>query len=116
MGNTEKTIATAYKVTLTDNALFNIGEITGCIVFINHQPLNAIIVGEAIFETIDRIKANPFAFKECEEIPTKAKMYRKAVCYSWYVIYKVVDTSIRIIGVIHASRKPSKIKNLRKVK
>lgn len=30
MGNTEKTIATAYKVTLTDNALFNIGEITGC--------------------------------------------------------------------------------------
>lgn len=61
MGNTEKTIATAYKVTLTDNALFNIEEITGYITFINHQPLNTIIVGEAIFETIDRIKANPFA-------------------------------------------------------
>ena len=116
MGKQEKTIATAYQVSLTDTAILNIDEITGYIAFINQQPLNAIKVGDAIFETIERIRNNPFAYKECEEIATKTKMYRKATCYSWYIIYKVVDTSIKILGIIHASRKPSKIKKLRSVK
>ena len=43
---------------------------------------NAIKIGDTIFNTIDRIAENPFAFKECEELPTKNKIYRKAICKS----------------------------------
>ncbi len=116
MGNKKKTIATAYKVIISNNAVLNIDEVTGYIAFVNHQPLNAIKVGDAIFDTIERIQNNPYAFKECEEIPTKTKMYRKATCHSWYIIYKIIGPNIIILGIIHASRKPTQIKSLRKIK
>ena len=63
----------------------NIDDITGYIAYIKHQPLNAIRVGDRIFETIDRIEQKTLAFRECEEIPTKTKIYRKAVCMSWHL-------------------------------
>jgi hypothetical protein len=63
MGRKEKATSKAYQVRISTNALQNIDEITGYIAFINHQPLNAIKVGDAIFATIDRIALNPFAFK-----------------------------------------------------
>jgi plasmid stabilization system protein ParE len=111
----EKAPAT-YKVRITENALQDIDYITGYIAFINHQPLNAIRVGDALFETIDRIGQNPFAFRECEEIPTKNKIYRKAVCLSWLIIYKIKAKEVIILGIIHSARKPSRIKKYRKVK
>src|SRR6185312_4711170 len=95
-----------YQVRLSKNALQNIDEIVGYIAFINSQPLNAIKVGDVIFSVIDRIESNPFSFKECSLIPTKTKMYRQAVCLSWYIIYKVVDSHITVLGIIHSSRKP----------
>ena len=79
----------AYKVRITENAHQDIDYITGYIAFINHQPLNAIRVGDVIFDTIDRIRQNPYVYRECEEIPTRNKIYRKAVCLSWLIIYKI---------------------------
>jgi plasmid stabilization system protein ParE len=105
-----------YKVRLSENAVKNIDEITGYIAFINHQPLNALKVGDAFFAKIRRIEKKPYAFKECESIPTKTKMYRQAKCASWYIIYKIEGHSVTVLGVIHTSRKPSKIKALRKVR
>ena len=105
-----------YKVRLSINALQNIDEITGYIAFINHQPLNAIRVGDAIYKAIDRIGLNPHAFKECEELTTKSKMYRRAVCLSWLIIYKITGVEILILGIIHSSRRPSRLKALKKIK
>jgi plasmid stabilization system protein ParE len=116
MGRQKKRTPKAHPVRLTANSLQNIDEITGYIAFINHQSQNAIKVGDAIFKTIDKIQQNPTAFKECEELPTKTKMYRKATCFSWSIIYKITDSEIIILGIIHHSRRPSKIKTLRKVK
>ncbi len=73
MGKQKKSTAQASQIRVSFNALQNIDEITGYIAFINHQPINAIKVGDAIFATFDKIKANPFAFKEDEELPTKQK-------------------------------------------
>jgi len=109
-------IGAAYQVRLSENAIQNIDEITGYIAFINHQPLNAIRVGDAIFKAIDKIERNPYAFKECGLIPTKSKMYRQKLCLSWYIIYKIVASRIIVLGIIHTARKPSKIKALKKVK
>ena len=111
-----KPTATAYQLTLSQNAIQNIDEITGFIAFINQQPLNAIKVGDAIFKAIDKIEEKPYSFKECQLIPTKIKMYRQARCLSWYIIYKITGPQIKILGIIHSSRKPARIKILRKVK
>jgi plasmid stabilization system protein ParE len=116
MGNTKEKAPKAYSIRITENALQNIDDITGYIAYINHQPLNAIRVGDRIFETIDRIEQNPLAFRECEEIPSKTKMYRKAVCMSWFVIYKIKASEIVVLGIIHGSRRASKVRKLRKVK
>jgi len=116
MGTKKETIRKTYQVRISLNALKNIDEITGFIAFINLQPLNALKVGNKIFEIIDCIEKVPYAFRECEELPSKTKMYRKAVCFSWLIIYKVKADDIIILGIIHSSRKPSIIKTLKNVK
>ena len=116
MDRPKKTTPKTYQVRISVNALQNIEEITGYIAFVNQQPLNAIKVGDALFKTIDRIAFNPLAFRECEELPTKTKMYRRAVCYSWLIIYRIKGPEIVILGIIHSSRKPSKRRSLRRVK
>jgi plasmid stabilization system protein ParE len=114
MGRQKKTTAKAYEVVLTTNAAKNIDEITGYIAFINQQPANAIKVGNAIFETVDRISLHPLAFKECEGLETKGKFYRRAICLSWLIIYKISGPTIIILGIIHSSRKPGSLKKLRR--
>jgi len=116
MDSTKGKAPKAYSIRVTENALQNIDYITGYIAYIKHQPLNAIRVGDRIFETIDRIEQNPLAFRECEEIRTKTKIYRKAVCMSWNIIYKIKASEIVILGIIHSSRRTSTVKKLRKIK
>lgn len=116
MGNTKEKAPKTYSIRITENALQNIDDITGYIAYIKHQPLNAIRVGDKIFETIDRIEQNPLIFRECEEIPTKTKIYRKAVCMSWLIIYKIKASEIIVVGIIHSSRSVSRVRKLRKVK
>lgn len=114
MGNTKGKTQETYFLKVSENALRDIDHITGYIAFIKHQPINAIRVGDKIFETIGRIEQNPLAFHECEEIPTKTKIYRIATCMSWHIIFKVKDSEIIILGIIHVSRKASKIRRLKK--
>ncbi len=102
MDRQEKTAPKTYQIRISVNALQNIEEITGYIAFINQQPLNAIKVGDAIFDVIDRIAANPLAFRECEELPTKAKIYRRALCFSWHIIYRIKAEQIVVLGIIHS--------------
>lgn len=117
MGTSSKaTISRSREVRISSQAFQNINEVTGYIAFVDQSPLNAIKVGDALFQTIDRIERNPLAFKECRELPTKSKMYRHAVCYSWTIIYKITDIEIIILGVIHGARRPSAIKSLRKIR
>ncbi len=116
MGNAKGKTPKTYSLRITENALKNVDEITGYIAFVKHQPLNAFRAGDKIFETIAKIEKNPLSYRECEEIQTKTKIYRKAVCMSWLIIYKVIALKIVILGIIHGSRLSSKIRILRKVK
>ena len=116
MGRQKKAASKTFQVVLSSNALQNIDEITGYIAFIKQQPSNAIKVGDSIFDMFDRIQLNPYVFRECDELPTASKMYRRVNCLSWQIIYKVTDVEILILGIIHRSRKPSKIKALRVIR
>lgn len=116
MAEKKRTAQKTYTVRVSQNALQNIDEITGYIAFIKQQPLNAIKVGDALFEMIEVIGRSPLAYKECKEIPTKTKLYRTAYCLSWHIVFKIKDNVVLILGVIHHSRRPSKIKKLKVVK
>ena len=116
MGRTKEEAPKTYSLRITEHALQNIDDITGFIAFIRHEPINAIRIGDEIFKTIDRIERNPLAFRGCEEIPTIGKIYRKAVCLSWLIIYKIKQDEIVILGIIHSSRRTSRIKAYRNIK
>jgi plasmid stabilization system protein ParE len=116
MGRSKEEAPKTYSLRITEHALQNLDNITGYIAYIMHEPINAIRVGDEILKTFDRIKNSPLAFRECEEIPTVKKIYRKAICLSWIIIYKIKSYEIVILGIIHGHRRPSRIKSLRKVK
>jgi len=116
MGKQKTKIGKAYPIRISLNALENFDEITGYIAFINHQPKNAIKVGDRILATIERIEQSPFAYYECQELQTKTKIYRRAICLSWQIIYKITSSEIIVLGILHTSRKPTSIKALRKIK
>lgn len=117
MGQTKKTTPAArYEIKVSTNALQNIREITGYIAFVQQQPMNAIRVGDAIDRTIQRVAQRPTAFKEVAELPTVSKMYRRAVCSSWSVIFRIKNEGVLILGIIHTASRSSKLKVLRKIK
>jgi plasmid stabilization system protein ParE len=116
MGQKEKAATETNQVRILDKAFHDINQIADFIANNNQQPFNAVKVTEAIFETINKIGQNPLAFRECEQLPTKTKIYRRAICLSWIIIYKITKPGILILSVTHGSRNPSKIKNLRKMK
>jgi hypothetical protein len=45
------------------------------IAFKQKQPLNAVKVGDGISETMSKIIDNPLIYAQCENIPTKTKIY-----------------------------------------
>src|SRR5689334_22526465 len=112
MGKKEKAATQSRQIRILDSAYQDIENATNYIADINQQPLNAAKVADAIFDAIDKIALNPLAYKECEYLPSKTKMYRQAVCLSWLIIYKITNTEILILGVIHGARKPSTIRKL----
>jgi plasmid stabilization system protein ParE len=116
MGRAKEETPETYSLRITEHALQNLDNITGYIAYIMHEPLNAIHVGDEIIKTLNRIERHPFAFRECDEIPTVNKVYRKAICLSWLIIYKIKPAEIVILGIIHGHRRSSRIKSLRKVK
>ena len=116
MGKKEIETPKSFRLSISLPALNDFDEITDFIAYVNRQPLNARKVGDAIFDTIDKIRKSPFTYKECKAIPTKTKMYRQAVCMSWLIIYKIMKNEIRVLGVIHGARRPAIIKKLRKTK
>lgn len=116
MGSTKNKTPKYYSLRIAINALNNIDEIVGYIAYVNYQPLNAIRVGNEIFKTINHIQKNPLVYRECEEIPTKSKMYRKAVCMSWLIVFRIKNNEITVLGIIHSARRTSRTKGLRRVK
>ena len=116
MGQTKKAAPATYEVRVSSNALQNLREITGYIAFVQQQPLNAMKVSEAIEAAIDRISHTPTAFREVVQIPTVSKMYRRAVCLSWSIIFRIKDGDILILGIMHTASRLSKLRALRKIK
>ena len=105
------------KLRITNNALDNLEEILFYIEFIKYSPAGAKRVEAKIIQIIKKnIQAHPFSFRECDEIHTKTKIYRKALSSPYWIVYKIKPFEIVILGFIHTSQAPSKTRTLRRIK
>jgi plasmid stabilization system protein ParE len=105
------------RLRITHHAIDNLEEILFYLEFVEYSPITARRTKVKILKTIkDNILRNPFAFRECQEISTKGKIYRRAFCHPYLIIYKIKPFEIVILAIIHTSQSPSRLKALRRVK
>ena len=114
MGKEKTTIAKPYSLVVKANYYDSLEQIVDYIAFEKQQPLNAIKVAEGINKTMLKIITNPLIYAECENIPTKTKIYREAGYKTWLIIFKIKNSQIIILGVLSGKQKPSSFKKIRK--
>jgi hypothetical protein len=51
-------------------------------------------------------------YAQCENIPTKTKIYREAGYKSWLIIFKVKSAQVTILGVLNGKQKSSDFRKL----
>jgi plasmid stabilization system protein ParE len=112
MGKEKTTNTKAYTLIVKDRFYDNLEEIVDYIAFKQKQPLNAIKVGDGIEEAMSKIIDNPLIYAQCENIPTKTKIYREAGYKSWLIIFKVKSCQVTILGVLSGKQKNSDFRKL----
>jgi len=112
MGREKDENSKQYTIIVSENYYLNLEEIVDYITFEKHQPLNAIRIGNGINKTMNKIVHNPLIYSECENIPTKTKIYREATYKTWLIIFKIRKTRITILGVLSGKRKSSTFQKL----
>ena len=95
-----------FQVVLSENAVNEFEEIIEYIAYVNHQPLNAISIGEEFIELIEKIASNPFPYKINPYKSVLNENYKYINFYNWMVFFRIIEDSIEIQGIIHGSRRP----------
>lgn len=54
-------------------------------------------------------------YPECRHLVTKSRMYRNVILDSHLIIYRITDSRIEILNIIHAASSINKIKDTRKI-
>ncbi|WP_310379419.1 type II toxin-antitoxin system RelE/ParE family toxin [Flavobacterium sp.] len=103
----------SYSLIVSNNYYSNLQEIIDYIQFVKLQPLNAVKVGDGIQDTMNKIILNPTIYAECENIPTKSKIYREAVYKTWQIVFKLKDNNVTVLGVLSGKRKPSRYRKIK---
>ncbi|KAF2336352.1 type II toxin-antitoxin system RelE/ParE family toxin [Flavobacterium daemonense] len=102
-----------YTLDISENYFQNLEEIVDYIAFEKHQPINAIKVGNGINKAMNKIIENPLIYSECENLPTKSKIYREATYKTWLIIFKLKKNHIMVLGVLSGKRKTSSFRKLK---
>ncbi|QSB27217.1 type II toxin-antitoxin system RelE/ParE family toxin [Flavobacterium sp. CLA17] len=113
MGREKAENTKQYTLDISEHYFLNLEEIVNYIAFEKHQPLNAIKVGNGINKAMAKIIHNPLLYSECENIPTKTKIYREASYKTWLIIFKIKKNHITILGVLSGKRKASSFRKIR---
>lgn len=107
MGKEKTTDIKSYSLIIKDRYYDNLEQIVDYITFVQKQPLNAIKVSDGITQAMSKIIENPLIYAECENIPTKTKIYREAGYKTWLIVFKVKANQITILAVLSGKQKPS---------
>jgi plasmid stabilization system protein ParE len=100
----------AYTLIVNDKYFKYFKDLKGILDYIaikQKQPLNAIKVSIGINTAMNKIILNPTIYSECENIPTKTKIYREANYKSWLIVFKLKGDVVTILGVLSGKRKTS---------
>lgn len=54
-------------------------------------------------------------YPECRHLMTKSRMYRNVILDSHLIIYRITDSRIEILNIIHAASSINRIKQTRKI-
>ena len=52
----------------------------------------------------------------CRHIPTKSRMYRNIIIDAHLIIYRITDTRIEVLDIIHSASSIAKIRRARKIR
>ena len=55
-------------------------------------------------------------YPECQNLPTKNKIYRCFAWRSYLIIYRIKSDLIEVLSLFHARQNPNKQKSLRRIK
>jgi len=76
----------------------------------------ARIYESEIWKLVEGLSGNWSFFSECHYLPTKSKIYRWIILESHVVIYRITESEIQVLRIIHSSRSVSKIRTSRSIK
>ena len=99
-----------YSLIVSNKYYSDLDKIVDYIRFVKLQPLNSIKIGDGIQETMNQIILNPTIYSECENIPTKSKIYREAVYKTWQIVFKLKGNIVTVLGVLSGKIKPSRFR------
>jgi toxin ParE1/3/4 len=69
-----------------------------------------------IWQLVDSLSHNYLLFPECRHLPTKSKMYRWIILDAHLIIYRITESEIQVLRIIHEKRSITNIKAIRSVR
>lgn len=63
-----------------------------------------------IWRLINSLSHNYLLFPECRHLPTKTKIYRWIILETHLIIYRICETEVQVLRIIHSKRDITKIK------
>ncbi len=69
-----------------------------------------------IWKLVEGLSLNWQFFSECRHLTTKSKMYRWIILDSHLIIYRITDTEIQVLRIVHSHRSVTKIKDSKSIK
>ena len=69
-----------------------------------------------IWKLVSGLSLNWPFFSECRHLTTKSKMYRWIILESHFIIYRITNTEIQVLRIVHSHRSITKIKESRIIK
>lgn len=105
--------STKFQIKVNKLAFLQLQQLHFYISKIDHRPLVADEVVNCIERVISKsIADNPYKFPECAARRTHQKIYRQAVIKNFKIIFRIIETTVTIIGIVHSSRSKSFIKRM----
>ena len=71
---------------------------------------------EKIRKSLDTLPKWHTAYPECRHIPTKSRMYRNIILDAHLIIFRITDTRIEVLDIIHGASSIGKIRRARKIR
>ncbi|MDA3799606.1 MAG: type II toxin-antitoxin system RelE/ParE family toxin [Kiritimatiellae bacterium] len=69
-----------------------------------------------VYSKVWSLDTNYLLHVECRHLPTKDKRYRNIILGSYLIIYKITDTTIDVLRILHSHSSINKIKLSRQIR